>query len=338
MIATRSGIAAVAVAIALAAPAGSRAAEPFQPQTRVKLDGSFWLINGKRTYADAPAEGLLLNVRMANALFEDRNSATAPKGFDAEKNTDAFIAKVPDYVKAGFRAFTVNLQGGNPGYEGALCSSFEPDGALRPDAMKRAARLIEACDRAGAAVILGFFSAEGDQVLKDDDAVKRAVKDAAAWVKEKGYGNVLIEVADEYIAPGYDREVLKDPVGMAGLVRLAKAAAPGILVSVSGGGGGRIARQVATAADFILLHFHNIPLSTIPQRAAAASKVSKAVVCNGDRRTGEDGASALEAAVNSFASWGFANPKNEKHPFQYDGPADDPVVYAKLKEVTTPAK
>ena len=79
-------------------------------------------------------------------------------------------------------------------------------------------------------------------------------------------------------------------------------------------------------------------MEVIPARVAAAGKVSKPVMCNLDPRTGEDGARSLQSAVDASGSWGFANPANEKYPFKFDGPKDDPIVYAKFKEVSSPAK
>ena len=51
------------------------------PGTVVAIDGEAWLINGKptyrgREYRDRRIEGLLLNSRMANAIFDDTNPAT----------------------------------------------------------------------------------------------------------------------------------------------------------------------------------------------------------------------------------------------------------------------
>ena len=54
-----------------------------------------WRINGKVTYPGTRAEGLLMNVRMVNAVFEDRNDTTRPQGFDPDANTDAFIRQIP---------------------------------------------------------------------------------------------------------------------------------------------------------------------------------------------------------------------------------------------------
>src|SRR4030095_12177188 len=111
-----------------------------------------------------------MNTRMVNATFEDRQRAD----FDADANTTAFIARIPEYSAQGVRAFTLNLQGGMPGYEGAINSAFESDGALRAPYLARVQRVIEACDRHGVAVILGCFYQRQDQVLRDADAVRAA--------------------------------------------------------------------------------------------------------------------------------------------------------------------
>ena len=327
-----------AIGLHFALPLGSPGAEePFKPSTKVKIANNFWELNGKRTYQGSRAEGLLLNVRMVNATFEDRNPATCPKGFDPDKNTESFIASIPDYVAHGVRAFTLCLQGGSPGYEGALNSAYDPDGSLRPDYLKRVARVIEACDKAGAVVILGCLSESQDQVLKDGEAVKVAVANTAMWVRQRGYTNVLLEVADEFIHKGFDHPQIKDPTGMRDLVRLAKQTAPELLVSASGGGGGRLDQRVAVVADFLLLHFNNVPVSEIHEKVATADKVSKAIVCNADSKTGEEGAQALEKAVNALCSWGYMNAKqNQQYPFKFQGAADDPVVYAKFKVLTAP--
>jgi hypothetical protein len=50
-----------------------RAGEPRSERTTVAINGVCWLINGRVTYPGAEAEGLLMNVRMVNVTFEDRN-------------------------------------------------------------------------------------------------------------------------------------------------------------------------------------------------------------------------------------------------------------------------
>src|SRR5262245_29133511 len=60
---------------------------PAPIRTRVTLEGGRWHINGAVTYPGAAAEGLLLNVRMVNAVFED----TKRKDFDPEANCREFL-------------------------------------------------------------------------------------------------------------------------------------------------------------------------------------------------------------------------------------------------------
>jgi CubicO group peptidase (beta-lactamase class C family) len=312
------------------------ACEPsaYRPRTRVSIGGGRWHLGGRPTYPGSPAEGLLLNVRMVNAVFEDGKRP----GFAAGKNTEAFVRRLPDYVAAGVRAVTLNLQGGMPGYEGAVNSAFAPDGSLRPAYLRRVGRVIEACDRLGCAVILGCFYQRQDQVLTDDAAVRRGVREVAAWLKGQGYTNVLLEIANEFNHPGFDHTVLRAPKGQAELIRLARKGCPGLLVSTSGLGDGKLPDEVARASDFLLVHFNGTPVEAIPARLAALRKYAKPIVCNEDSKLGVAASPALGACVANGASWGFMHEKRNQHvPPRFDGSADDPVVYARLRVLSTPA-
>jgi len=302
------------------------------------MDGR-WHINGRVTYPDAKAEGLLMNVRMVNSVFEDRNDQTRPEGFDSDRNTDAFVAQIPDYVAHGMRAFTIFLQGGMPGYEGAINSAFTPEGELRESYMNRVQRVIEAADAAGAAVILGCYYQRQDQILRNADAVWTGVANAAHWILENRLGNVLLEIANEYPHKGFDHDILKTPDGIAELIRLAKATAPGLLVSASGIGNGKCDKEVAEAADFILIHFNGVPVEQIPSRVEALRGYEKAIVCNEDQKVEEVAARAAEASVAAGCSWGLMLEKiNQNVAFEFNGHEDDPVVYATLKGLTTPSE
>src|ERR1051325_7606696 len=70
------------------------AEEPFTPRTRVSLRGERWCINGERTNRGSRAEGLLMNVRMVNAVFEDRNKPD----LSPDAITDRFLAHLPGYA------------------------------------------------------------------------------------------------------------------------------------------------------------------------------------------------------------------------------------------------
>ena len=94
--------------------------------TSVTIQDDAWLINGAPTYRGREyqghkIEGLLLNSRMANALFNDTNELTRvlwkypdTDAWDPDRNTSEFISTLPEYRNRGLLAVTVNLQGASP--------------------------------------------------------------------------------------------------------------------------------------------------------------------------------------------------------------------------------
>jgi hypothetical protein len=218
-----------------------------------------------------------------------------------------------------------------PGYEGAVNSAFNPDGTLRDSYMSRVRRVIEACDRHGAVVILGCYYQRQDQILKDEAPLRAGVVNVARWVSANGFGNVVLEIANEFGHRGFDHQLLKTPAGVTGLVTLAKQTAPGLLVSASSGGDGRLPADVIRASDFLLIHLNNRRLddTSIPERLAALRKHGKPVVCNEDAKVGTEGATIAELCVAHGVSWGYMGEKVNQHfPFTFSGSADDPAVYA----------
>jgi hypothetical protein len=299
--------------------------------TTVAIDGAQWQINGVITYPGKAAEGLLINVRMVNSTFEDRKRTD----FDSDENTSRFIRKIPEYHAHGVLAFTLNLQGGLPGYEGAVNSAFRPNGALRKSYMNRIKRVIEECDKHGMIVILGLFYQRQDQILRDEQAVRNAVVNAVNWVKQNDLTNVVIEIANEYDHRGFDHDVIRTAEGEVELIRLAKKTAPGLLISTSGLGHGRMSEPVAKEADFILIHFNGTKVKNIPERISALKKHNKPIVCNEDDKLGKEAAQALQVSVENGCSWGFMHKTlNQFEPFEFDGYDDEPNVYDKFKEMT----
>jgi hypothetical protein len=309
--------------------------------TRVGIAGGKWTINGSVTYPGAPAEGLLLNVRMVNAVFEDRNNPS----FDPEGNADEFIAMIPDYVAHGVRAFTLNLQGGNPGLYSdrknpgltVLNSAFNPDGSLKTSYMNRVARVIEACDQNGAVVILGLFYFGQDQYLQNETAIRTGVVNAVNWIRANDFTNVLLEIANEYpMSDVYDHPVLYTHSGQGSLLQLAKQTYGGLLISTSSWYSA-FSPAVAAASDYLLVHEDEVPSDFAAQMGYFRS-FGKPVVINEDGRVGPAGAQAAEASVLNGASWGMMHYAiNQTYPFTFNGVADDPTVYAKLSALATPA-
>lgn len=301
-------------------------------ETRISIDGSHWHINGRSTYTSSPAEGLLMNVRMVNSVFED----TARPDFDPDENAAEFINKIPDYAAHGVRAFTISLQGGFPGYDGALNSAFNPDGSLKDAYLQRVERTIEACDRAGAAVILTCYYQRQDQILKDEQALRTGVVNVARWIKESQFTNVLLEIANEMGHGGFNHPILRDGRKHVELIRLARETHPDLLISTSGLGDGTTADLLAEACDFLLIHFNTTPLREIPHRIEALKKYSKPIICNEDDKIGSEGAQAARICGEHGASWGLMAEKTNQHfPFRFRGVDDDPQVYAELEQLTS---
>ncbi|HYZ84011.1 MAG TPA: hypothetical protein VE621_06395, partial [Bryobacteraceae bacterium] len=92
---------------ALAAPLAA------QKRTVVITKGQDFHVNGKSTYAGrtwrgSRIEGLLLNSRMVQGVFDDRNPQTVgrwaypdTKKWDPERNTREFLAAMPAWRKHG---------------------------------------------------------------------------------------------------------------------------------------------------------------------------------------------------------------------------------------------
>lgn len=314
--------------------------------TDVAIRGEHWFIDDRITNEGSPAEGLLMNVRMVNAVFEDDRPSVEqlPSGFDPDENTARFIQRIPEYVAHGINAFTISLQGGFPGYEGAVNSAFDADGSLRQDYLNRVARVIDAADGAGAAVILTCFYQRQHshrRALAGRDAVLNAVANVARWIRDSGFTNVVLEISNEYRHRGFsqwnDGEWLRSDTGQVRLIQHAKATTPRLLVSTSGMGNGRISDVVGEAADFVLIHFNTTPLEEIAERIRQARRFDKPIVCNEDDKIGEDGAEVARLSMAEGAGWGFMHSaKNQYVPFEFEGAADDPTVYGALKDFTAP--
>lgn len=306
-------------------------------RTKVGTEGIAFQMNGRAACPGSiEAAGRLMNVRMVNCIFEDMNPETCPDGFGPEINTEAFIAAIPQYRTHGVLAFTVGLQGGFPGYEGALNSAFLADGSLKDDYLTRAAKVIEACGAQGMAIILSLFYQRQDQVFESENAVRSGVVNAVDWVASEGYGNVLVEIANEFEHEGFTQGVIRDPSGMASLITLAKETQPGLLISASGLGDSQMAPEVAEAADFITLHGN----SSSPQKMAEGTRkcleYGRPVIFNEDDKLGDEAASACEAVFNAGGSWGYMNSAlNQYYPFKWGiEPGDDQIVYDKMREIT----
>ena len=110
----------------------------------------------------------------------------------------------------GVRAFTICLQGGLPGYEGAVNSAFVRMARCGTPTCAGSGGSSRRATASGAVVILGCYYQRQDQVLKDEAAVRAGVVNVAKWIEDSGFTNVVLEIANEFDHSGFDHRLLED--------------------------------------------------------------------------------------------------------------------------------
>lgn len=313
-----------AVLLALATVAPGATAQPAR-KTVVSIRGDAFLVNGDPTYKGRvwngkKVEGLLMNSRMVQGVFDDLNHETAgkwvypdTKRWDADRNTREFVAAMPEWRRHGLLAFTINLQGGSPqGYSKAQPwhnSAFTPTGGLRNDYLSRLATILDKADELGMVAIVGLFYFGQDERLTDEAAVTRAVDGALDWLVVRGYRNVLIEINNECNVR-YDHDILK-PGRVHELVTRTKAHAGRFPVGTSYGGGTIPGEKVVRASDFLLLHGNGVAdpatiAGMVKATRAVPGYTPKPILFNEDDHFDFDRpANNFTAAVGEYASWGY---------------------------------
>ncbi len=335
-------------------------------RTTISVRGDAFYINGQptyrgRRYQGAKIEGLLMNIRVVQGIFDDRNPETRSRWnypdtgkWDPERNTREFIAAMPEWRRSGLLGFTVNLQGGSPeGYSKGQPwhnSAIEADGSLRPDYMGRLERILNRADELGMAPIVGIFYFGQDQRVKDEEAVKTAVRNTVQWLLDKGYGNVLLEICNESNVNAYDHAILKPP-RVHELIEMAKGITAGgrrLLVGTSYGGGFVPLENVVRSSDFLLMHGNGVSdPNRITQMVEQARKVAgyrpMPILFNEDDHFDFDKPlNNMMAAVKAYASWGYFEPGKSNYVDGYQCPPVNwginterkKAFFALLKEVT----
>ncbi|MCG9792850.1 hypothetical protein [Flavobacterium algicola] len=295
--------------------------------TTVSIQGEKFLINGIPTYKDRSwngfsIEGLLMNSRMVQGIFDDLNPQTAVKWkyedtqqWDADRNTNEFIAAMESWHKKGLLAFTINLQGGSPlgyGNKGWINSAIDNKGALRPEYMKRLEKIMTKANDLGMAAIIGIYYFGQEYQLENETAVINGVDNTINWLFQKKYKNVLIEINNECDIK-YTNAILK-PERVHELIERVKSNKQNgyrYLVGTSFSGGKIPNENVVTAADFILLHGNGVHNPDgITDMVAKTKNVKgykpKPILFNEDDHFNfEDPSNNFVNAVKSFASWGY---------------------------------
>lgn len=297
------------------------------PKTELRIRNETFLINDKPVYSeidgsDPQTHGLLFNARFIQGIFDD---AAEPSRFarfgltewDAEANTDRLIEALPDWYAHGLRAFTVGFQGGGPCYttdNATIVNNPYGSDGKRLDAAYagRMDRLIRAADEIGMVVIVSFFYGSQMRHLEDGRAVRSAVTSASRFLKEGGYTNVFIEVANEHNIGLFRRHpICFEPEGMAWLIDLARRESGGLAVGCSSYGNW-LEMEIAAASDVVLIHGNGTSRGQLARLAdkARAAAPGRPVVCNEDSQC----VGQIPVAVAGRFSWGYYNNITKQEP------------------------
>ena len=305
-------------------------------KTKLSIEGEKFLINGKLVYSEIPGNsadvhGLLMNARFIQGIFDDKAD---PKRFarfgwrawDPRRHTEDLIKALPLWYSYGLRAITVGFQGGMPVFtiDNASIDNnpFSEDGtAIDPAYLERMESIFRAADDLGMAVIVSILYQGQINRLQDGLAVRNAIRSACRWLKDQGFSNVIIEVANEYGVGNFRmRPLLSDPESISGLIELAREHSGGLPVGCSGAGM-VMHSEVARASDVILIHgngAHREQYSRFVKKVKSWN-LAKPILCNEDSPC----ITNLDVAFDTKTSWGYYNNLSKQEP-----PADWTIANA----------
>ncbi|MFW6189400.1 MAG: hypothetical protein ACOC7T_03120 [Planctomycetota bacterium] len=302
-------------------------------RTSVSIEGDDFLIDGKPTYRGRTwhgmrVEGLLMNSRMVQGIFDDLNAKTRsrwdyPDGpWDPERNTREFVQAMPRWREHGLLSFTVNLQGGNPvpysKDQPWHNSAFNAAGELREEYMERLTWILDRADELGMAPILGYFYFGQDGRFQNEQAIVRAAEQATDWLIERGYRNVLIEIANEVDNRKYSYDILREDrcdelihhVQQYSEGRLDTPAGR-LLVGASMCGGRIPPNELVEPSDFLLPHGNGVGepdriRAMVDECRNLPAYAGQPVVFNEDDHYAfEAPDNNMLAAIEKHAGWGF---------------------------------
>jgi hypothetical protein len=327
-------------------------AAPMTRSTTVSIEGNAFHINGRptypgRVYKGSKVEGLLFTSRMVNCIIDDQNPETrgmwgyADGPWDPERNTSEFIAMLPVYRSHGLTSIAFNIQGGSPmGYgwhQPWHTSGYTPDGRLLPDYRARLIRVLDAADKAGMVVGLGYFYISATPALADEAALLRATDEVTDLVCDGGYTNVLIEVGNEVDLPRWAYDIIK-PARTHELIARVQSRSAGrvkgragrLLVSSSFATRDAIPGKFLETADYVLYHGNGLATPDAVRaraqqiRATAGYRGQPLLINEDDHFDFDKPDSNMLAAVQEYSGWGYFDYRQIRERFE-DGYQSLPV-------------
>jgi hypothetical protein len=286
------------------------------PATSISIVQNKFAINGQLTYRGTSVEGLLLNSRMIQGIFDDENPATVhnwaypdTKKWDPQRNTNELVHAIPSYAQSGLKMITVGMQGGCPRCDGTngrnVTTAFNSDGSLKQAWLHRLDQVIRAADANGMVVTVSLFYAKQNRRLASEQAVIHGINAIIDWLTADGYTNVFVEIANECNIRDF-YPYLSGNVAMA--IQQAQRRSHGKLkVSVSYTGGTIPPSAVISQEDYITLHGNGQSPAQISGMVAAIRSIPvyrsnpKPIIFDEDSTNMAN----MNAAIQSQASWGY---------------------------------
>jgi hypothetical protein len=326
--------------------------------TAVTISGNQFHINGEPTYkgriwttsygGEYPVEGLLMNARLVQGIFDDLNPDTRgqwaypdTRKWDPDRNTREFTDAMASWREHGLLSFSLNLQGGCPygycPYQVWDNSFFFPDGSLREEYLNRLEIILDRADELGMVVILGYFyfgqdGVRGIRRLDDEQAVIRAVDNITGWLLDKGYRNLLIEINNECSGNRYEHPILDCSRVHELIERVGNTEKDGYSfhVTTSLSGGMVPTPAIVEVSDYILLHGNGVRdpermSEVINEVREMAEYNNNPIVNNEDDQPwridtqgwGEEGNNFV-ACVKNYASWGYFDFRQPDEHIEYN--------------------
>ena len=287
--------------------------------TKLSIFGDRFHLNGRPVYSEIPGAnpaclGLLWNQRLIQGVYSDRQN---PGLLDAEANTNALIAALPEWYRHGLRAITVGFQGGWPvgltDPESIDCNPIGPDGkSLESAFATRMDRIIRAADAIGMVVIVSLLYWAQCRRMAGEDAVVKAIRTGSRFIRDNGYSNVILEIANEYNIGYWEPfPIIRQPENMARLISMARELSGGAPTGCSGGGG-LADPAVIDASDVVLIHSNGLTRGQYYDfvRRVQALAGGKPVLCNEDSPC----FTRVDVALETGTSWGYYNNYSKQIP------------------------
>ncbi|MFI3238305.1 MAG: hypothetical protein R3Y47_09825 [Lachnospiraceae bacterium] len=299
-------------------------------KTFLTIEGSKFKMNGKLVYeelegAKKEMHGMLMNQRFIQGIFDSKDRIQFErygKSFNPDQNVKELIEALPEWYDKGLRAITVGMQGGGSCFTipSKLLQNnpYSADGKYIDEAyLARLGRVIRACDEIGMVVIVSYFYCANLDELNGANAVIEIVKGMSTYLKEQGYTNVMIEIANEYsIKPFEQMPIIHEPQGMVALIRIAQECAGTIPVG-SSGGGGQVNKEVCEASDVVIIHGNGESRTRLYNhiRETRSYSLDKPIIINEDSQA----IGQLKVCEELQTSWGYYNNMTKQEPPTYWG-------------------